>query len=74
MLPILLVEDWVSAWAFRGDYPVRNLLIPAPSAMIGIAVGYLIAARVGEVAVRFYWADPWRSRSLSELRWPMTRF
>ncbi|MGO9769866.1 MAG: sulfite exporter TauE/SafE family protein [Roseiarcus sp.] len=52
VLPILLVQDWVSVWAFRRDFNVRNLLILIPAALIGIAAGWLLAARVSEAAVR----------------------
>jgi hypothetical protein len=33
MLPLLLVQDWVSVWAFRCDFSSRNLIILIPSAM-----------------------------------------
>jgi uncharacterized membrane protein YfcA len=52
VLPVLIVQDWVSVWAFRRDFSSRNLLILIPSAMIGIAAGWLLAARVSEDAVR----------------------
>ena len=32
VLPILIVQDWVSVWAFRRDYSLRNLIILTPSA------------------------------------------
>ncbi len=46
VLPILIVQDWVSVWAFRRDFNVRNLVILIPAALIGIAAGWLLAARV----------------------------
>ncbi len=52
VLPILIVQDWVSVWAFRRDFSPQNLLILIPSSMIGIAAGWLLAARVSEDAVR----------------------
>jgi hypothetical protein len=52
MLPILIVQDWVSVWAFRRDFDVRNLVILMPGALIGLAAGWLLAARVNEAAVR----------------------
>ena len=52
VLPILLVQDWLSVWAFRRDFSPRNLLILIPSSMIGVAAGCLLAARVNEDAVR----------------------
>ena len=52
ILPVLIVQDWVSVWAFRRDFSSRNLLILIPSSMIGIAAGWLLAARVSEDAVK----------------------
>jgi uncharacterized membrane protein YfcA len=52
VLPVLIVQDWVSVWAFRRDFSPRNLTILVPSSMIGIAAGWLLAARVSEDAVR----------------------
>jgi len=52
VLPVLIVQDWVSVWAFRRDFSPRNLLILIPSSMIGVAAGWLLAARVNEDAVR----------------------
>ena len=52
VLPVLIVQDWVSVWAFRRDFSPRNLVILIPSSMIGIAAGWLLAARVSEDAVR----------------------
>ena len=52
VLPILIVQDWVSVWAFRRDFSSRNLAILTPSAMFGVALGWLLAARVSDDAVR----------------------
>ncbi len=52
MLPILIVQDWVSVWAFRRDFELRNLAILVPGAVVGVAAGWLLAARVDEQAVR----------------------
>jgi hypothetical protein len=52
VLPILIVQDWVSVWAFRRDWDLRNLAILAPAGAIGVAAGWLMAARVDEQAVR----------------------
>jgi uncharacterized membrane protein YfcA len=46
------VQDWVSVWAFRRDYSLRNLVILTPSAVIGVGIGWLLAARVSDDAVR----------------------
>jgi uncharacterized protein len=52
VLPILLVQDWLSVWAFRRDFSARNLVILIPSSIIGVGVGWLLAARVSDDAVR----------------------
>lgn len=52
MLPILVVQDWVSVWAFRRDFETRNLLILIPASLIGIGAGWLLAAYVSEALVR----------------------
>ena len=51
MLPILIVQDAVSVWAYRHDWSARNLVILLPGAFAGIALGYLLAARVSDAAV-----------------------
>src|SRR5271156_4547572 len=45
LLPILIVQDWVSVWAFRRDFSSRNLVILIPASMIGVALGRPLAAR-----------------------------
>jgi uncharacterized protein len=52
ILPVLIVQDWVSVWAFRRDFSAPNLMVLIPSSMIGIAAGWLLAARVSEDAVK----------------------
>jgi len=52
VLPILIVQDWVSVWAFRRDFSSRNLIILIPASIIGVAVGWLLASRVTDDAVR----------------------
>ncbi len=52
VLPILIVQDWVSVWAFRRDFSSRNLMILIPASMIGVTLGWLLAARVSDDAVR----------------------
>jgi uncharacterized protein len=51
MLPILMVQDVVSAWAYRRTWNGAVLLISLPSAAVGIAIGYLLAARVSEAVI-----------------------
>ncbi len=52
VLPVLIVQDWVSVWAFRRDFSPRNLLILIPASIIGVAAGWLLAAHVSEDVVR----------------------
>jgi uncharacterized protein len=52
VLPLLIVQDWVSVWVFRRDFSSRNLLILIPASLIGVVAGWLLAARVSEDAVR----------------------
>jgi hypothetical protein len=51
-LPILVVQDVVSVWAYRRAWDRRNLLILVPGAAMGILSGYLLAARVSDAAVK----------------------
>jgi uncharacterized membrane protein YfcA len=50
-LPILIVQDVVSVWAYRHTWDRRNIAILVPSATLGIGLGYLLAARVSDGAV-----------------------
>ena len=50
-LPILMVQDVVSVWAYRHSWDRRNLQIMLPGAVVGIITGYLMAARVSDAAV-----------------------
>jgi uncharacterized membrane protein YfcA len=51
MLPILIVQDVVTVWAYRHSWDRRNLAILLPSGIVGILSGYLLAARVSDDAV-----------------------
>ena len=50
-LPILLVQDAISVWIFRRAWEGKSLAILLPSALAGIVLGYLLAARVSSAAV-----------------------
>ncbi|MCT7377273.1 sulfite exporter TauE/SafE family protein [Chelativorans salis] len=52
LLPILIVMDVVSLWAWRGFFDRRLLAIMLPGALIGITIGWLTAAVVTEGHVR----------------------
>ncbi|HEY8615949.1 sulfite exporter TauE/SafE family protein [Phenylobacterium sp.] len=51
LLPILIVQDMVSVWAFRRDWDRGVLAVMLPGAVVGIVAGYLLAAKVSSVAV-----------------------
>jgi uncharacterized protein len=53
-LPILMVQDVISVWAYWRKWDKRNLIILIPSATFGILLGYLLAAKVSDGA--FYLA------------------
>lgn len=52
VLPLLIVSDAISVWAWRGSWDKRTLLLMLPGAMIGIGIGWLTAALVSDAAVR----------------------
>ncbi|EKF18901.1 sulfite exporter TauE/SafE family protein [Nitratireductor pacificus] len=52
LLPILIVMDIVSLWAWRGSSDLRTLSIMLPGALLGIAIGWATAAVVTEGHVR----------------------
>lgn len=51
LLPVLIVQDAVSVWAFRKNLAREVLALMIPSALIGIVLAYLLAARVSATAV-----------------------
>jgi hypothetical protein len=53
MLPILIVQDVVTVWAYRREADWRLLAVMLPGGLIGIFLGWLLAARIDEAAVRF---------------------
>jgi uncharacterized protein len=46
LLPIMLVQDAVSVWAYRQTWDGRNLLVMLPGVLIGIGLAWLIVAHV----------------------------
>lgn len=51
MLPILILQDAVSVWAFRRSWDGSVLRAMLPGMAIGVGLGYLFAAQVSEKAV-----------------------
>jgi uncharacterized protein len=65
MLPILLVQDVVSVWAYRKSFDRRILAVMLPGSFLGVAIGWLIASWVTEAMVRVgvgFVALYWRRR------------
>jgi hypothetical protein len=52
MLPILILQDVVSLWAYRKDVDRDALAILLPGAALGVALGAATAAWVSDAAVR----------------------
>jgi uncharacterized membrane protein YfcA len=50
-LPILIVQDAFSIWVYRRYWDRANLKVLLPGAMAGIALAWLLAARVPDAAV-----------------------
>lgn len=50
-LPILIVQDAFSVWAWRRTWDRRNLAILLPGAVVGIGLAWALAARVPDRAV-----------------------
>lgn len=51
LLPILIVQDAVGVWAFRRTWDGYILAVMLPGAVVGIFLGWLLAARVSADAV-----------------------
>lgn len=51
LLPVLIVQDAVSVWAFRKHWDREILALMIPSAMAGIVAAYLLAAKVSSTVV-----------------------
>jgi len=51
LLPILIVQDVVGVWSFRRTWDGRVLVAMLPGAVVGIFLGWLLAARVSADAV-----------------------
>lgn len=52
MLPILLVMDISSVYAYRGVFDRRNLILLIPSAVIGIGIGTMTAQYINDDWIR----------------------
>lgn len=52
LLPLLLMMDAVSLWAWRGFFDRATLVALLPAAVVGIGLGWLTAAATSEALVR----------------------
>ena len=52
MLPILLLQDAISVWAYRHNWDAWNLKVLIPGGLIGVAAAGMLAAWVPDAAVR----------------------
>jgi uncharacterized membrane protein YfcA len=52
MLPILIIMDVASLWAWRGQRDVRTLQLMLPGGVLGIAIGWLTASVVTDDMVK----------------------
>lgn len=48
LLPIYIVSDMVGIWLYRREFSARNLKILIPAAMVGIFIGWLLAAQLND--------------------------
>jgi uncharacterized membrane protein YfcA len=53
VLPILIVQDVYGIYVYRHHWDAFNLRVLLPGAMIGVVIGYLLAARLPEGGVGF---------------------
>lgn len=51
LLPILILQDVVSVWAFRKSWDGHVLRVMLPGMAVGVGLGYLFAAQVPETTV-----------------------
>jgi uncharacterized protein len=52
LLPIMFLQDLISAWAYRRDWDKWNLLIMLPGVVLGIGAAWLVASSVSDAFVR----------------------
>lgn len=52
LLPVLITQDIISVTVYRRDWDATNLKIMMPGALIGMALGWLLALYISDDAVR----------------------
>jgi uncharacterized membrane protein YfcA len=51
ILPILIVQDVFTVFAYRRSWDLRNLIVLVPGALAGVVTGYILAAKVSDAAI-----------------------
>jgi uncharacterized membrane protein YfcA len=52
LLPILLLQDAISVWTYRGDWDRWNVKVMLPGAVIGVCIAWALAAHLSDAMVR----------------------
>jgi len=52
LLPVLLAMDVVAVWSYRNSFNRKHLMVLLPTALIGLAIGWLTASRITEAHFR----------------------
>jgi uncharacterized membrane protein YfcA len=52
LLPVYIISDVAGLWIYRKSYSLRNLIILAPAAAVGIGIGWLLAGQTDDNVVR----------------------
>ncbi len=78
LLPVLLLQDVVSVWAYRRNWDAWNLKVLLPGSVVGIALGWFFAAQVSDSHLRlalglisiYFVASAWITRAITTARRP----
>ena len=54
MLPIMIVQDAIAVWVYRKDWNGRIMAIVLPGALVGVGLGWLLAAHISDASVRVF--------------------
>ncbi len=52
LLPVLITQDIISVTVYRRDWDATNLKIMMPGALLGMALGWLLASHISDNAIR----------------------
>lgn len=77
LLPVMMVQDIVSVWAYRHDFDKTNLFMMLPGSLIGLGAGWYLASTASEDVVRllvgviavgfviYHYARAWLARPMT---------